>query len=259
MRTYLAIAKYYLIIHLRYPWEIVATITRKLISLLFLIYFWYVVAQSKSELFDVKYLLSYFLISSSIHTFVVNNSRFGRKIQNSIKSGFLTNYLIKPANPVKALYAGFMGDWAIAYIYSLGTLIIGLVINPPSSIQSFFLFVLFMIIALTLNYSINKILGTIAFLTPESNSYRHVYDHIYRVLSGQLIPLTFFPTGLLKITQALPFPYLNFAPTNALQQGLFSTETLISLGIGVTWATIFWFLSNYLWDKYLKEYEGIGI
>jgi ABC-2 type transport system permease protein len=110
-----------------------------------------------------------------------------------------------------------------------------------------------------MNFSINRVIGSLAFYTAEGSSIKNAYTHLYRVLSGEFIPLIYFPELLQKILIFTPFPHLLFTPTFILINKNTPLDIPIFFATSLIWTVVLHFGSVALWKKSLKNYEGIGI
>lgn len=260
MRFYLDIIKFNLLEEFAYPLEIIAFIIRKLINLGFLILFWYVISSTNPDIFSFKQILSYFLISEAVQDLTfTTGGRFGRDIQKKIKSGILSNYLVKPIDTLRFLYASFVGGRTSVAVYALTTLVIGIYIFPPKTLLNLLLFPLSLFLTTIAGAGMNIFIGIIGFYSPEAGSIKNVYEHINKILSGALIPLTYFPTLIRQIASLTPFPVFAFFPVSILQANGITTDIFIKLGLSAFWAVFLMTTSAASWKKAVRNYDGVGI
>lgn len=260
MKIYAEAFKFGLLEEFAYPIEIFAFITRKILSLGFLIFFWYVVSTSNPDIFTFKSIVAYFLVSEAVQDLTfTTDGRFGRVIQKMIQYGTFSNYLVKPVNILRFLFASYTGGRTSVSVYSFVTLAAGIYLLPPTDPIVFILFPISLVLTTTAGVGINIFLATVGFYSPEAGSIKNTYSHISRVLSGALIPLSYFPSAIRTFTAFTPFPVLSYFPTSILQQGGLNSETFLKLGLSLFWAIILIVTSNICWKKALKNYDGVGI
>jgi ABC-2 type transport system permease protein len=260
MRLACHILKFNIIQEYAYPTEIVAFIIRKFVYLGFRLLFWQVISKTNPDIFSFKEMLAYFLIAGAVQDLTfVSNTRLGRDIQKMIKAGTLSNYFIKPIDTLRFLYLSFIGSRTSGTIFALMSLTLGIILFPPQNSISYLLFVVSLLLTAAAGAGMNILMATVGFYSPEAGSIHNVYDHISNILSGQLVPLAYFPGIFKSIALATPFPILAYYPTTILQRGGFDRETFIMLGLSLFWATLLLIISNILWKKAVKNYDGVGI
>jgi ABC-2 type transport system permease protein len=260
MRFYYDVFRFNLLTAVAYPIEILSFTLKKLITLSFLLFFWFVVSKTNPDIFNFRYMISYFLISLSIGEIaMVSSYAFGRNIQKQIKSGEFSNSLIKPVNIIRFLYVSFLGFNGVSVIYSLVALVCGVIILPPENSFGVLLFFPAVIATIFASIGINILIGVVGFYSPEASSIKNVAKHITTILSGGLIPLDYFPATIRAIASFTPFPVLTYYPTIVLQKGSLNADTLTKIGLSVIWAAILMVVSNLLWKKALKNFDGVGI
>lgn len=260
MRFYYDVFKFNFLTELAYPIEIVGFIIRKLINLGFLIFFWLVVSKTNSGVFDFTRMVSYFLISQAVTDLTFSTgARFGRDIQKMIKSGELSNHLLKPVDILRFLFASFAGGRTTVTMYALITLILGIAIYPSIQAVNFLLFIITLLFTAITGVGINILIGVLGFYSPEAKNFQNIYDHINKILSGALIPLDYFPSTIKSFASLSPFPVLAYYPTVILQKGGLNMDTYFKLGLCAFWAFVLLLIANLAWKKALKIYDGVGI
>lgn len=260
MHQYWSAYKINLLTELAYPVEILAFIVRKVINLFFLVFFWKVLSSTNPDIFEFKKLISYFLISEAVQDLTfTTGSKYGRDIQRLIKFGTLSNYMIKPINTLRFLYAGYIGAKTSVACYAVVTLALGIYLSPPAHLIAIPLFIVSMVLTAATGAGVNVFLAAIGFYSPEANGIKNAYEHINKIMSGALIPLVYFPPALQKIAVLLPFPVLSYFPTSILQDGGLDATTLQKLALSLFWAVVLLVSSNAFWNYSVKNYDGVGI
>jgi len=254
------VAKFNALKMLAYPWELVAFFIQRFLGLLFLAIFWFAVSQSSTTLQSFHSLIAYFLVSSAVRDLTFSYElKFGREIQRMVKSGEITNYLIKPVPAIPFLFFAYAGQTWMSLIYSACALIAGIILLPPLSVINFIAFIMFLVLAFIVSISFNLFMAIISFYVVEAQGIRNMFNHVIRVLSGALIPLTLFPGTLRYFTLLSPFPLFAFTPTYVLQNTLPWNELGYLFAVSLGWAIGLFLIMSYLWRRALKQYEGIGI
>lgn len=78
------------------------------------------------------------------------------------------------------------------------------------------------------------------------------------LLSGALIPITFFPIILQNIINFFPFSSLIYTPTMIYLGKLTGMELLKALSLQVVWIIILSALAKFMWKMGIKRYESSG-
>jgi len=259
MALYLQIIKFNFLRFFTYPLEMLVGVSQKLIEVAFLVIFWSLVLEKSTIDKDITKIISYFLISSSISTLTMSmNTNVGRSIRKQVKSGEINNILVKPVNLITYYYSYTFGNLGIRIIISIIAIFFGIFFAGNVTLVQFFFFLILLFLAIIVSLSFNIFEGALALVFTEVSGIKNSINHISRVLSGALVPLTFFPETIRSIIELLPFSVMIFGPASALsgiEEGLFLKQVLI----GVFWAVFLNFSVFYFWKWALKKYEAIGI
>lgn len=260
MRIYFDIIRFSFLRFFAYPWEIIASILKKVIEILFLILFWSLIVKGSDGQINISQIISYFFISMGIRDLVMSHwGPFGGEIGNQIKTGSINNYLIKPISIIPTLYSISFGRNGMRVILAILNLIIGLVVFPPKNLISIALFVIFFISAWSIAFAYNLFQGTLYFHLTDAFGVRNALNNFIRVFSGEMVPLFLFPYTLGQIVRFTPFPSMVYGPTIALSTSVIDQTVILNIGIAIFWA-VFLNIAVYLfWKRSIKNYEAIGI
>ena len=115
-------------------------------------------------------------------------------------------------------------------------------------------FVLSVIMAVSINYSIDFLTGTICLYTESIWGINIMKQVIVLLLSGATIPLAFFPEHLRNIVNCLPFQSIYNAPLSLLLDGQPEPQTVLqTLGIQLFWCVAMLLLSKLFWKVSLRQ------
>jgi len=260
MYLYWNIIKFNFFRFFAYPFEIIAGIAKRSLTIVFLVLFWSIIGQHSDNPIAIYDLISYFLIASAINSFVMAEyTVFGGWIGDIVKQGDLTNYLIKPISLVPYLYSTYVGKIGLRLSFSVFTLILGLLLSPPKSFISVVLFILFLFLAMLISFSFNIIVGVLAFYLTDVKGIRSSVSHFTNLLSGATAPLALFPVDLRNFVLLTPFPYMIYGPINALKTTTIDENVIREISISTGWAIVLLILAVFLWKRGIKRYEAIGI
>lgn len=179
------------------------------------------------------------------------------ELQEMIRSGQLSNYLLRPVGVVEFIY--IRGVAPRLFIAGVG-LIIGICtgwlfgLSPLRMIGAMFL----ALIGNIIHYQIGAVLATTAFLWEEAYSLLMVKNIVVSLLSGELIPLNLFPPSMQWIWKSTPFYLYVFGPTQYALGNWSQMEYMQNLGIGFLWLIAGSIAIRGSWGLGLKRYLSLG-
>jgi ABC-2 type transport system permease protein len=198
----------------------------------------------------VSYLILSTCITECIGGSVVN------LVHSEVKKGTIAMQLIKPISYRLRLYFSSLGDSLYVFVFLMIPGFIGMIIiNAIYGSLSVFspLNILFFVISfgfsIMINLSLSFVLGMVTFITTNMWGILQIYQAVFRLLSGALIPLSFFPPVFEKILTYLPFSSLVSAPANILLGIMNIEETLKVLIVQFVWLILLFLLTNVVWKK----------
>ena len=83
-------------------------------------------------------------------------------------------------------------------------------------------------------------------------------EAILRLLSGQLIPLSFFPAGILAVFKFLPFAGLVYTPTMVYLGKYTGVAILFNLGVQAVWVILLFIMTQIIWKRAIKRLTIMG-
>lgn len=123
----------------------------------------------------------------------------------------------------------------------------------PSSITSFILFVLALILSSLLGIAFAMIYHIISFFTIDERGIMTLFMVIAEILAGGVVPIAFFPRFLKIITNMLPFRYICDFPFN-LYSGIFSKNEIIYLFLlSIIWIIVLILVGYFISNKAIKK------
>jgi len=145
MRIYLNIIKFNFLRFFTYPWEIVASVLKRVVELLFLILFWSLIVKGSNGNINLTQIISYFFISMGIRDLVMSHwGPFGSEVGDEIKSGQINNLLVKPVSVIPTLYSISVGKSGMRMLLAIINLVIGIIIFPPKDLYLLFYLLYFL-------------------------------------------------------------------------------------------------------------------
>ena len=137
----------------------------------------------------------------------------------SIQSGKIVLELLKPMKYRSYLFWTYSGQFVTNFFFTFLPTFIAVAVVTHGAVNmglNLLFFVISVIMAISLNYSINFIVGTICVYTESIWGINIMKQVIVLLLSGATIPLAFFPEPLRTIAYYLPFQSIYNAPLSIL-------------------------------------------
>jgi ABC-2 type transport system permease protein len=180
---------------------------------------------------------------------------------DAIRTGGLNKYLIRPLSFYIYHLMMFIGHNSLFYL-AYFTLIIAFPFIFPglafTTISQIFGFLGALLIAVYLSYNMYYMMVCVSFWFHEVRALVIAYNIANIILSGQVIPLRFFPESYLNIIRYTPLPFLVDLPvsiaTGQLSMELWETKFML----GIWWCLITWVFGKILYHFGIKQYGGYG-
>ena len=216
LKKYLYVIKTQIIKSMTYEFNVYGNIIMQTIIMITSAYFWRALYKGRGMVGDVDAdsMLTYVVISSLLSVLLITNVE--RRIQTSVVKGTVATDMMKPVNIFGVYFAEDIGN-IIALIFQnmLPILIIGaLMIKVPrmADIRDLPLLIISVAESFLINWLIAALFGMIAFTAVNIDALIQVKKHLLRLLSGSIIPIWFFPQGVARVLQSLPFVYIYQLP-----------------------------------------------
>ncbi len=174
-----------------------------------------------------------------------------------IQSGQIMIYLLKPMAYRRYLFWAYSGSFVTQFFFTFLPTFIVVTAVTGGAIHlgwNLLFFVVSVIMAVSINYSIDFLVGTICLYTESIWGINIMKQVIVMLLSGATIPLAFFPEPLKTIACYLPFQSIYNAPLSVLLDADPQPQTLLStLGMQLFWCVVMTILSNLFWKVSLRQ------
>ncbi|MDP3043246.1 MAG: ABC-2 family transporter protein [bacterium] len=261
MKKYWIIFKNSLQTSMAYRFNTFAFLIAELFSLAVIIYLWLSIYRQGNQIgnYTLSSLIIYYIFTKFI-SLLINAQDTARIIGDSIRQGDIINYLVKPINfQFESFFSNFGAVTYNFLAYSFIFLIILLFFHGISiNILSAVLFILFILMAIVINFLINYIIGISTFYLGFIMGINFIMFNITLFLSGSLIPLDMLPSLVYKIVGFLPFKYLAFVPISVVTGKIGLDGLMPLLAHGLFWILALYLVALILYKKGLKNYEAYG-
>ncbi len=199
--------------------------------------------------YDATTIITYIAIAWIGRSLTFNN--IDREIATQVTEGNIAQNLMKPIDFQTMTYFGALGEMGFRLV--LFTLPISLVIFPlfrvagPASASAAAVAVLSFFLAFLVSSGVNFIVGTFALHLKSILGLVRAKYVVLELLTGALVPLSFFPEPWRRIVELLPFQAISYVPVTIWMGQREGSELTAALGLQLFWAVALAGLGAVLW------------
>lgn len=238
-----------------------------LVQLLINFYLWNAIfSSSPSETINsfTSIEITEYIIMSFITSQIININ-IEWTIADDIVSGTIATYLTKPISYEKKILSESLGNmflnsitvslpiWILYSIYLLFTSQ-----QFPYSFLNILLFLVSCFLGYFVTFLFNFIFAISAFYITYIWGILSLKWTVINFLSGQMIPIAFFPEGIKRIFILFPFASMNYIPVMIYMGKLSYHQILTSMTIQVVWVIVLFGIFNFLWRKAIQRVTILG-
>ncbi|SDW81828.1 ABC-2 type transport system permease protein [Marininema mesophilum] len=194
-------------------------------------------------------MATYVAVAWMSRAFYFNN--LDREIAQEIRDGTVAVQLLRPYSYV--LGKGFQGLGEGVFrllLFSVPGMVIVSFIFPiqlPSDASTWGWFAISLLFGFIINTQINVLTGLMAFFILNNMGMIRAKRVIIDLLSGLVIPITFFPGWAKEILSYLPFQGISYVPSTILAKGVPLAEVITFLEVQLIWTVLLWVPIRLLW------------
>jgi len=203
-------------------------------------------------------LIAYYVTAVVLDTYV----GVDRRLPEEIYKGDMVIAFIRPVTVFGRLLAHELANRSIAFLFHM----------LPTAVFAFFflgynivsvpytaLAMAAAFLGLLINYELTFIIATTTFWTRAYYGTSTLKEGLLYLMSGWLIPLTFFPLIIQNILKFTPYPYIMFFPNT-----IFLGKYAVSQALGIIAIQIFWIIALYgvyltVWHLAKTKFTGEGV
>ena len=126
-------------------------------------------------------------------------------------------------------------------------------LEPPASPLDFAAFLLAVLLALAVSFSIGYLIALLAFWFLTTLHFGWSLLAFNPVFAGTFPPLWFFPSGLAAVASWLPFRYQAFVPVSIYLGRIPLGDLAGALTLGLGWAAALLGLCGWLWSRAMRR------
>lgn len=263
MKKYKAIMKTGFKVALAYRFDFFVTLATAPITLIVFYFLWKsIFTYSGEEViqgFTFNAMISYYLINMIVAFFTW--SKIERWMEQDIRYGHMIMELLRPVEYFFSVFSFEAGLTLLGVLtQAIPFFIIGVLffnIITPSWVNVIF-FVLSLLLANLLYFLISYLIGLLAFWFKRIEGLSRAKKPVIHFFSGGLIPLTFLPLALQKVSYYLPFQYIRFIPISFYLGRYELVEMFGLLAVQIVWVVLLFIIAKIAWNKAFKKFAGAG-
>jgi ABC-2 type transport system permease protein len=172
-----------------------------------------------------------------------------RMIREKVREGTIATDLMKPISLPLYFFSDGVGQTALGALLIVPSVLFALLlvrIDVPSA-GTLALFVLSFALGYAVNFFLNFLMNTVAFWTLETFAMQLMIRWVSDLLSGQILPLSFFPGLLGRIVGVLPFAAIYSTPLRIYIGQIDEAEIWRALAAQALWLAAFGAFSLIVW------------
>lgn len=266
-RIYIPFMKAKMQAFLAYPISVYLFIFSHLLSVLVSYYLWVAVYQNSSNQvlggFTLDEMITYIFMTYITGSIISVDS--ATDIGMDVVEGSIASTLIKPINyKVKLLFESF-GGMLSQIIMPAGIIWVGLILANyltkgimPPELTTILVYIMSGFLSFLILFFFEFCFGMIAFYTQYVWGMRMIKDALLLFLTGQVIPIVFFPETVRKVFDYLPFTSMNYTPVMIYLGKIQGSALYSAIGKQVIWVILMYLLSCLVWQKATKRLTVLG-
>lgn len=186
-------------------------------------------------------------------------------VSKDVVKGTVAMNLIKPIDYRLSLIAKAVGTFV--YHFFMPCIIVWIAVEvyrvfvfgePVTGAANIILYLISMCFSFFIYVLFDFCFGMIAFFTTYIFGLRMVQEALLSFLTGQLIPLSFFPEVMQRVFDFLPFSSMVYTPV-MIYLGKYSiSELYFVLGRQLAWVVILYVLGSLIWRQVTKRLVVLG-
>lgn len=184
-------------------------------------------------------------------------SNIDNEINELVRTGQISVFLLRPVHFHWMMVCQAAGETLFRIVFF--TLPIGIVIvsifpvSPPVSVSAFFLFLLATAFAFLIFAEISFAIGLLAFSVKSIDGIIRAKYFLVQILSGLLLPLSFFPELFERVLMFLPFRMIAYVPLQLYLGKIPQGEVPWILFQQIVWSAALIVLCELMWRNVVKK------
>ncbi len=259
MKKYLTLTRAGIIESLQFRLSTLVVIAGNLLYLIVVYYLWKAIYASAGT--DVvngmtfSDTLIYLVLATALFNFMEMYVVWD--MGRSIQSGKIALDLLKPMEYRGYMFWSYSGSFVTQFFFTFLPTFVAVTLVTKGAIGlgvNLLLFAVSVVMAVSINYSIDFLVGTICLYTESIWGINIMKQVVVMLLSGATIPLAFFPEPLKTVVFYLPFQSIYNAPLTILLDSAPTLQTTGSiLGAQLFWCMVMLVVSKVFWKVSMRQ------
>ena len=234
-----------------------------LLTMSLVYYLWTAIYRSAATMqLSYQALITYVCLGQAFSFARPGQRRVLVRIGGGIRSGDVLMDLLRPTDYQLLTFSDTLGAYLMETVFvSLPSYLLAFIlfgINPPASLEAAIGFVVSLLGAFFLVFSVDFFIGLMAFWTFSIWGLGYAKIAVIDILAGTIIPLTLFPEWLRRIALALPFQGMAYTPL-AIYIGSIQGSTIwTSILNQFAWGVGLVLLTRLIWLRAKRRIEIQG-
>ncbi|MCI5874337.1 MAG: ABC-2 family transporter protein [Clostridiales bacterium] len=205
-------------------------------------------------------MILYYFVYAAIMHITTYYRQLPYTVWNEITRGEMSKFICRPVSYIK--YHFFYG---LGYTYYSMLICIPLTIitslyyyHGLDYVVHVLLFIISVLLGAAVTFYVHILIGFLTFWTESVFGYRDFILHLGAIFSGGIIPLTFLPVFLQKISLFLPFRYMIYEPICILF-GNYSMVNICAVIVSqILCIIVLGIVTGIVWSLGIRRYEAQG-
>lgn len=212
--------------------------------------------------FTLREMITYILIGNLFNALVRNFLK--GVVADDIKEGRLSMFLLMPISYFKFIISRELGRISVSTFFSVISQLLVISFFLKLFIVNTDVFYLLLVLAMVILAFISELLlsylvGLSAFWFDDVNGLYSTVDRVQKFFSGGYFPLNLLPIGFMRASFLMPFAYSFFVPAQLYLKKINLSDGFKGIAVQMVWIALLYAITQIVWKRGLKRYEGVGI
>lgn len=185
-------------------------------------------------------MTAYIAVAWMSRSFYFNN--IDQEIDQEVREGKVATELIRPYNYLSVKTAQALGEGIFRLLFFAvpGMIVISLIlpIQFPPTWAAWGTYAISLALAFVINTQINLLTGILTFFLLRNEGLMRAKRTIVDLLSGLVLPISFFPGWAQTVMSYLPFQAINYYPSMIFSGAIGSDEAFSVIWLQVIWVAV---------------------
>lgn len=263
MRTYIRIIRNVIAESAVYRQNQVVSYLTIAFPLVFIIYLWRAVFNETNLIanFTLPSTITYYFLVVLLQDILYTGVKW--EIKDDIHSANLLGWMVKPISYLIYQFSVRVGS-SISYFFVAAAISICLVFFDPGHLilqnntTSWLFFIFSLLLSFILAFFLSFVCSLIAFWTLDTDGFESLLGITIPFMSGQLLPITFFPDGIQTILRYTPWRYTLDFPIQVYLGTLSPYEIQEGIAFQLIWLLCVAIITLIIWKYGMKTYQPSG-